>query len=136
MAKPEKKDKAAEAKAEKERKRVEAEERKNAVSGYQERLTRVHELKAMTDTKRWQKFYAGIQKDIERHAREVLDAEKTRDVLRHQEGVKILRAILDNVSAPVGELQSYINDMPLFAQGMKTRAKWNAGVGIVELSAA
>ena len=65
----------------------------------------------------------------------MLDAEQTRVIIQHQEGVKILRGLLINVAAPVEELKHFINAMPLFSQDMRERADWNAALGRVEVSA-
>ena len=108
-------------------------ERARAQEGYEAALGRVLELKVMTDTEAWRKFYARIQSQIKRHGQDVLNAEKTREIIQHQEGVKILRAILDDVQAPVGELRMYVNEMPLFAKLFHTRAQWNEALGNVEL---
>lgn len=113
--------------------KIKAAEKKKVKGDYEKRLADVMLLKAMTDTQAWQDFYRQIQSAIAEHGRAVLTAEKTREIIQHQEGVKILRAQLEMLSGPVRALNSFCNDMPLFAQDFKTRAVWNEGQGIVEL---
>lgn len=111
-----------------------AAERKQAMSDYDDYLARVMELKSMTDTKSWQRMFGEIMSAIDRHGKSVLVAEKNRDVIRHQEGVKILRGVIAKVREPVDELNNFIHNMPLFSAQMKTRASWNEALGRVELN--
>ena len=104
-----------------------------ALGDYHKRLEKVREFKAMTDTTAWQSYYSGLLNRIEKHGQMVLDAEQTRDVVRHQEGVKIIRSILEEVEQVVKDLNSYVNAQPLFAPLMHTRAEWNAALCKIEL---
>lgn len=117
-----------------EAKRIEKAKRDKARSDYGKMLDEVKRLKEMTDTEAWRKFYTGLQKQKESARDEVLNAEKTRDIIKFQETVKILGAVARNVRGPVDDLNRFCNDMPLFAQEFKVRASWNNGQGIVELS--
>ena len=112
---------------------VSEEEKKRALSDYEEHLNEVLRAKEMTDTAAWQEFYRRLQQDIKRHGEDVLDAEKPREVVHHQEGVKLLRALIQRVADPVGKLDGFIQGMPLFAHQFKTRATWNQALGKVEL---
>ena len=123
-----------EAKIEKERKELEAQKKKQAHADYDERLKIVRQLKQMTDTPAWQIFYIGIQGRIKTHGLLVLDAEKTRDVIQHQEGVKILKGLIQNVRQPVEDLNGFVNNMPLFAPSEVARANFNEALGTVELT--
>jgi len=114
-------------------KKIDAERKKEAISDYKEKLDAVSELKKMTDTKAWQKFYAHINRSIEEHGKKVLDAEQTREIVRQQEGVKILRSLKYKVKEPVSELNNFCHNMPLFAQEFDVRASWNDAIGKVEL---
>jgi len=108
-------------------------ERKQAKTDYQKHLDAVMELKTMTDTPAWQAYYRMIQNEIKRHGEAVLNAEKSREVIAHQEGVKVLRSLIRRVKAPIDSLDSFIRAMPLFVGDMKMRAEWNAALGKVEL---
>jgi hypothetical protein len=108
--------------------------RKEAMSDYQKRLDAVLALKTMTDCPCWQAFHSRIQKDIAGHGMAVLDAEKPRDVVKHQEGVKILKEIISGVRAPVDALTELVNEMPLYSNGMRTRAAWNVALGRVMIT--
>ena len=108
--------------------------RKLAQTEYEKLLRKVAELKEMTDTPKWREVYASIHKAIARHGEEVLDAEKSRDVIHHQEGVKILRGLVDRVKAPVTALEDLCSKMPLFVKEFKTRATWNEKIGAVEMT--
>ena len=122
------------ARADKESKRIEKEKRDKARSDYGKLLDDVKRLKEMIDTEAWRKFYTDLLKEKERARDAVLEAEKTRDIIRFQETVKILGAVAKNIRGPVDDLNRFCNDMPLFAQEFKVRASWNEGQGIVELS--
>lgn len=111
-----------------------AAEKKQAMSDYDGYLDGVKELKSMTDTKAWHRMFGEIKVAIENHGKSVLVAEKNRDVIRHQEGVKILRGVLAKVREPVDELNNFVHNMPLFSAQMKTRASWNEALGRVELT--
>ena len=112
---------------------MEEQKRKQAMVDYDSHLEDVTALKAMTDTAAWKRFYAGMKADIARHGEDVLDAEKPRDVVKHQEGVKLLRGLISRVQTPVDELNLYAHSMPLFSPEMKIRAQWNDALGQVEL---
>jgi hypothetical protein len=96
-------------------------------------LARVKELKAMTDTREWQRLYGSLRAQVKGHAEALLDAEGNRDIIHHQEAAKIIRAFVASVKSPVTELNNYIGSMPLFSANMKTRAEWNDALGIVEM---
>lgn len=132
---------AAQAAVEEDRKRQEeeaeaAEERKKkqAHEDYKGHLANVETLKTMTDTSAWKTFYVGLKRRIDAASRDILDVEKSRDVVRCQETVKVIRAIIKDARTPVDNMNSFCNAMPLFAQGFSTRASWNDGIGTVELS--
>lgn len=114
---------------------VKEKEKQQALSEYEQHMDAVRNTKAMTDTTAWQQFYRGIQQEIEKHGRMVLVTEQTRTIIRHQEGVKILRALVEKIAEPVHELNRFISNMPLFAPDMGVRAEWNTALGKVELKA-
>jgi len=106
-------------------------DRKRVLGDYEKALAKVNALKSMTDTEAWRQYYRGILQRIDLHGRDVLDAEKPRDVIHHQEGVKILRQLIDEVRGPVEALNAYVREMPLFALEFHTAAEWNGPLGIV-----
>lgn len=108
-------------------------ERLRSKSRFESLLAEVLELKAMTDTPAWQKVYARLQDRIKGHGQEVLNAEKTRDIIAHQEGVKRFREFIADLQAPVGALRNYVTEMTLFAAEFHTRARWSEALGQVEL---
>lgn len=109
------------------------ERRQSALADYSSHLATVRELKRMTDTKAWQELVRWITNQIDAHAKAVLDAEKPREVVQHQEGVKILRSFLAKAEQPVNALNEFIHAMPLFSGEMRVRAEWNETLGRVEL---
>ncbi len=113
----------------------EAQKRLQEKTDYERLLEKVLEVKTMTDTPAWQSFYRGTQRRIEAHGLAVLNAEKNREVIQHQEGVKILRTLIEEVAAPVRDLQEFINRTPLFAKDAHTLAEFNVALGKVELRA-
>lgn len=134
IAKERKRSKVDEAKIEKARKKLDAENKKKAFADYHDRLKKVEDLKAMTDTPAWQALYAEIMADIEKHAKDVLDVEKPREVVRHQEGVKILRGLIHRIRIKVDGLNNFVNNTPLFAPAEVVRANFNEALGTVELT--
>lgn len=123
-----------EAKIEKDRKALESRKKRKAFADYDARLKDVSELKDMTDTPAWQKLYAEMQASIDKHAADILDVEKPRDVVKHQEGVKVLRGLIFQIRAPVDALNSFVNNTPLFAPAEVARANFNEALGTVELT--
>jgi len=117
-------------------KAAEAEEQKEKVikKDYADHLHEVEELKAMTETKAWQKFYANLRRAITKAGKDILDAEKTREIIRYQESVKIIRQILVKVREPVDEMNTFCNAHPLFVAEFPVRPEWNEATGTVELS--
>ncbi len=109
-------------------------EKKAAMSDYKSHLGEAMQVKEMTDTKQWKEIYRHIKNSIECHKTSLEDAEKPRDVALHQAGIKVLRCLIDEVRQPIVELDNYIMGSPLFCQDMKTRAKWNEPLGIVEIT--
>jgi hypothetical protein len=87
----------------------------------------------MTDTAAWQDFYRHIQAEITKHGVEILDAEKTREIVQHQEGVKVLKALVSVVRKPVDDLTHLINSMTLFRPVIHTAAEFNTALGRIDL---
>lgn len=112
---------------------VEDQERAQAKTEYEKRLADVMKLKAMSDTDAWQETYRWIRTRIEQHSQDILIADKPRDVIAHQEGVKVLRNFISEVKKPVEAFSDYFLRMPLFAPTVRIRAEWNEVVGKVEL---
>jgi hypothetical protein len=112
----------------------EEQKRRNAaMSEYDKKLADVRDLEAMTDTDSWRRIHTEIHAAITEHGVLILDAEG-RDVIRHQEGVKILRNVIDKVKKPIDELNKFITGSgPLFTSEMRHRAEWNSALGKVEM---
>lgn len=111
-----------------------AAEKKKALTDYESRLLAVKRLKEMTDTGAWQRFYASMNRIKDEAAKTILVAEKPRDMIVCQERIKAVDHILKEIQEPIDELNSFCHNMPLFAGSFHTRASWNVGIGIVELS--
>jgi hypothetical protein len=105
-----------------------------ARTDYEGYLDDVLALKKMTDTAAWRAFYSVLRRMETQHGRDVLNAEKAREIVRHQEGVKLVREIVKRVQQPVENLSNFCNSAPLFASLFDVRAAWNEAIGIVELS--
>lgn len=124
-------------KAKREReKREQAQKKKQAMSDYERLLVAVEDLKAMTDTQAFKDFTRRCQKAVEQAKTDLLSVEKPRDLAYHQSVVKVINAILEEFKEPVENLQKFVNDMPLFAGEMKTRAAWNGALNTVEIRTA
>lgn len=106
-------------------------DRSRAKADYKRLLQDVEELEVMTKTPSWAAFYGYLRERITRHGRDILHAEKTRDIIGHQEGVKILESILEHLSGPVEELRAFIKGMPLFTAEFPKTAHWDESLGVV-----
>jgi len=113
---------------------VNEEKKKQALSDYDRQLQEVLQMKELTDTVAWQRLYRTLQHQIAAHAEDVLEAEKPREVVQHQEGVKILREVLAWPRKPVEALTSFVKAYPLLVGEMNMRAEWNDVVGKIELT--
>ena len=87
---------------------------KNAVSDYRRLMGEVVLLKTISDTLAWRKLYSWIRREIANHSALLLTAEKTREIIQHQEGVKILEALIHEIRRPVTALHDFQKKMPLF----------------------
>ncbi len=129
-------EKAAEASKENQAKQLTPEEqrrKKSAEVDYEKKLADVRDLEDMTSTDSWRRFYTELQSSMNQHRISLEDAEG-KDVIRHQEGLKILRSVIEKVKKPVDDLNSFIvNTGPLFSTNMKYRAEWNTALGKVEM---
>lgn len=122
--------------AERERKEQEEVRERQAKTDYEKHLDAVKALKEMTDTQAWQDLYRHMQTEIVRHRAALEDAEKARDVVQHQEGIKIIRSVISHARKAVDDLNHFVASMPLFAKTMHTTAEWNDALGRVDLKAA
>ena len=109
-------------------------ERARVKTEYEIRLSRVIELKELTDTNGWRKFYDWVLQERKRHETMILTEEKTRAIAAHQEAIKFLRSVADRMKQPIADLQDYIAKTPLFIPEHHTRAQWNPSTGTVELT--
>lgn len=90
----------------------------------------------MTSTPAWKDYYNKLQQMKKEHSHLILTEEKTREMIRHQEGIKVIDEIIDILRQPVINLNDYCNNMPLFAKQFQYRANFNIALGIVEVSEA
>jgi Skp family chaperone for outer membrane proteins len=116
-------------------KKLEDQKKQAALTDYEKRLANVKKLKKLTDTEAWQQLYKSMQKTIANHAESLLDHKLTsKDVIYHQQGVRVLRDLLNRMRAPMDALASFEKDMPLFAPGeIKEHATWDGKTGRVIL---
>ena len=108
-------------------------EKKQAMTDYEKHLEAVREMKAMTDTDAWKALYRSVIGEIDGHAKDILDAEKPREVVQHQEGVKILRSLIRRVREPVGAFRHFLTSMPLLVGRVRVRSEFNEALGTIEL---
>ncbi len=110
-----------------------AEQRDKALTDYGRRLAAVQDLAVMTSTENWQRVHRALSRTIQAN-RIALEACAPKDVVPHQEAIKAIRRLFDEVAKPVAELQEFVMSMPLFAGEMNERAEWNATLGRVVIS--
>jgi len=117
----------------KERDRQAAAAKKKARSDYDRLLADAKAAKRMTDLPAWQAFYRKLTERKAEHARQILIAEKTRDVVRHQEGSKLIGELVQDVKEPVNALNRFIRETPLFCGANCLRAVFNESLGTIRL---
>lgn len=110
-----------------------AAEQEKAMSDYDRHLGRVKVVAEMTDTEGWGAFYAHARWGQRQSLEALKDAEKPREVVQHQQAIKAVEMLMTAVARPCRELSSFIESMPLFASGMKTRAEFDQKTGRVIL---
>ena len=116
--------------------KIEDKEKKTALTDYGKKMVRVKEVQKMTETAAWKQLYKSMKSQIVRHAESLLDHTMgTKDVIYHQQGVRKLRELIDQVKAPLNALESFVNEMPLFATDeIEHHAEWNEETGTVTIS--
>ncbi len=125
-------DKEKEQQAEEAKKREEQEKQK-VESDYDRLLKKIFELQDMTETPAWQNFWKQLQNLRVKHALEIVTEEKTRDMIRHQEAIKLIDSIKQRVAEPIGDLDSFCGAYPLFTPHFLHRATWNDALGTVQI---
>lgn len=100
---------------------------------YDSHLRAVEELVEMTSTVEWQRRHAWIQREIKRSATALLECEKPKEIVAHQQKVRAFREFLSVLKQPVEEMISFCKDMPLFAGTFPKHASWNEALGRAEL---
>ncbi len=116
-----------------EAKKREEQEKHKVESDYDRLLKRVFELQDMTNTPAWQLFWKRLQNLRHQHALEIITEEKTRDMIRHQEAIKLIDSIKKQVVEPTGDLDSFCGAYPLFTPHFRHRATWNDALGTVQI---
>ena len=126
------KEKAEAQKALQEKRRKDTERKQRAVADYQSQVVGIRDLAAMTASVNWSRVYRALQESQREH-RDALVTCEGKDVKGHQEAIKAITTLVDEVKRPVDDLTAYINAMPLFAAHMRERAEWNEALGRVEI---
>ncbi len=88
----------------------------------------------MTDTEAWKELYQKMQNLKIKHSKLILSEDKTREMIRHQEFIKIIDEISDLLKQPIENLNDYCNNMPLFQELFSHHANFNSTLGIVEIA--
>lgn len=104
-----------------------------ACADYEDKLAKVMSLKDMTDSKAWRWIYDELLNARKLHEQQILTEDKTREMIRHQEAIKMINGMFLKAQQPINELNDYCVSMPLFSSEFHTRAQWNSGNGTVEL---
>ena len=104
-----------------------------AMTDYEKHLGRVKVTAEMTATEAWAAFYAHCRWCQRTSLEALKNEDKTREIIRHQEAIRAVDTILDVVDRPIRDLAAFIESMPLFSAGMKTRAEFDAKTGRVIL---
>lgn len=112
---------------------VEQKRKEAAINDYTSYLQKVQQMKTMTDTSAWKELFRSWQRDKLETQHQILVEEKTRDMIVCQERIKAIDRLVIAVELPVIDLQSFCNDLPLFAGEFKTRAAFNKDTGTIEL---
>ena len=104
---------------------------KDRLTHYQKLLKLAEDMQQMTETRAWRRLYTYMMDQVASHAEAILDAEKVREVIHHQEAVKVLRDLLRTVRAPIKSVNDYVKECPLFVGANRVTVKWDAKAGTV-----
>lgn len=111
-------------------------QKKDAQKHLSDREERILKLMMMTETEAWQMFYRVLVAREKKAVEALRTVEKTRDILRAQELVKLLSGkdgILEEIHRPIRLFNDFPEDMPLFKSLAKYKAVFNEATGIVSL---
>lgn len=106
---------------------------KHQADRYDKLVKSVKELQKLTKLRPFKDFYKSVIGKRETSQTEWVDEDKSREIVRHQETVRIVNSIIDDLRKPVDELNDFCNGMPLLAGLHPMRADFDEATGEVEL---
>jgi len=110
----------------------EADLEQRSLTVYEERVSEVIKMKEMVNTGAWEKLYARLLLWRLGAEESLHTVEKMQDVIRYQKTVALVNDIIDHVEEPVIALELMNReDLPLFSNGPKTLAEFNADAGFI-----
>lgn len=107
--------------------------RERAQEDYRRLIENIHHLADMTQKRGWDWMHDQLQNKRKTAEILILSEEKTRDMIRHQETIKVIQGIYSIIKDRVEELNNYPVKFPLFAIDFRSRAKFDEKSGIVTI---
>jgi hypothetical protein len=92
---------------------------------YEEIAEDIKDLQAMQKTAAYMRLIKRIRNKIVDSTKDLLDLEKTREIINAQESVKVLHWVLDVLKEPVMKLRGFIEANPLMAPADHIDAHWD-----------
>ncbi len=97
------------------------------------KLKRIKELMKMTNTPAWKAFYKRLTDSVRKNEEGLVHLEKNREIIKAQEGVKIINQIIEDVQRPINDLNSLFDNHPLFTPAQQWEASFDKKTGTVDL---
>jgi len=95
-------------------------------------VEKVRSLHAMTKTAAWARNYEFLKNDLAFHTAAIFDPECTpRQVMEHRETVLAYNRFIEQVKAPLRELEDNRKETPLFAEDLPKNVTWDEQFGRV-----
>lgn len=104
--------------------------KKKAQTDYEKLVQEVKELAEVSATPGFRRIWKGLERDIDDHARALLTVEKTREIIRHQEGAALFTGLRAVISRPVREIQELQTRFPMFAGLHSLEVDWDEDKGL------
>lgn len=107
---------------------------KEKFAEYQKLVVQAEQVKAMTDTEAWRKLQEWMRFEIKEAQGALRSDDKMNDVIRHQQRADAFEDVIVRVKDVVASAEHFAANLPLLANKITTRVKWNADKGAVEIT--
>lgn len=100
---------------------------------YERTLERVVGYEKMTSTPAWKDFYAEIRAKVDEFKAKILTLEKTRAIIRCQEGACLYEKLFDTIKREVQDLNAMEKQYPLFKDSFLYSSEFDEQLGVVSV---